>query len=239
MAQSGQARGAASRWVATFATAALLLAAACRGNGDTDSDRDSDALGGGGAPAVTSNAPAVPPAIDAIGHHAENAYDMAKASDWAKASASVDSLETAVVADTAARAATRTTLQQLRGAVSARDRRAALVAANRLTEIGARLSAPHAPTVPADVTLLDYYGRELEIWAASSDPAKLRETSDAIHRTWEGLRERVEQRGGTAEATRFGALVQRVRQARTVPEFAALATPILDEVDALEAVFTR
>lgn len=237
MSQSGQARTSTVRRVVTLATATMLVAAACGGNGETDSDRDSDALGAGRAPA--SSVPGVPPAIDALGHHAENAYDMAKASDWAKASASVDSLETAVAADTAARTATGAALQQLRGAVAARDRRAALVAANWLTELGARLSAPHAPTVPADVTLLDYYGRELEIWAAASDLPKLRATSDAIGRTWEGLRVRVEQRGGSAEAARFGALVQRLRQARTVPEFAALATPILDDVDVLEAVFKR
>lgn len=210
MSESGKGR---SRRILTLVTAILVVAAACRS--------------------------AVPSAIDAVGHHAENAYDMVRANDWAKARASVDSLEAAVVADSGTRAAIGPTTQQLRGAVAGRDRHAALVAANRLTEIGARMSERYAPAVPADVTLLDYYGRELEIWAASSDLAKLRETGNAITDTWEALRARVEQRGGTTEATRFGGLVHRIGQARTVSEFAALATPILDEVDALEGVFKR
>lgn len=228
-----------SRWIFALVAPALLVAAACGGKGDSDDGQDSDVPRDSGAPAAVSSTSTVPPAIEAVGHHAENAYDMTKMNDWAKARASVDSLDVALAADSATRAAVDSTLQQLRGAIAGRNGRSGMVAANRLTEIGARLSERYAPAVPVDVTLLDYYGRELEIWAASRDLPKLRETGNAISSTWESLRARVEQRGGTAEAMRFGELVQRVRQARTVPDYAALATPILNEVDALEGVFKR
>lgn len=222
------------------AVMAILTIGACSDD-DAAGGRDSD------APPATATTPAVPAAptvpadIEGLGHHAENAFDMTKAGDWAKAKASTDSLEQAVAGGQNARSAPTygAMMVELRRAVTTRQRRAAMIAANRLTELGARLSEPFGPAVPADVTLLDYYGRELEIWAASGDLGKLRETADAVGKTWDRLQAQVEQRGGSAEAARFGDLVKRVRQSRTPREFGALATPILDEVDKLEVVFQR
>lgn len=53
------------------------------------------------------------------------------------------------------------------------------------------------------MTVLDYHGRELEIWAEAADAAKLRETASAIQDTWKRLRPRVVSRGGNAEAAAF------------------------------------
>lgn len=223
---------------------ALALGAACADRGgETGSDeRDSASAPAPGTPAAAP-AGTVPPAIEALGHHAENAYDMARTSDWPRARASVDSLRSAIdslpTGSGPELQAARTTLQELDRAVAARSRRPALVAANRLTELGARLASAHAPLVPAEVTLLDYYGRELEIRAAEGDLARLRVTGDSIRVTWAAVKPRVEQRGGTAEAAAFEALVQKIGLARTAADFGAVATPVLDEVDRLEAVFTR
>lgn len=208
----------------------------------------------GQTPATPAAAPVpdpVPAPVAGVGHHAENAYDMAKAANWPAARASTDSLRTAVraIPDTGAAATTSaaresrlqvaTTLASLDHAVTARNSSEALRASNRLTELGARLAAPYNPRVPADVTLLDYYGRELEVWSAAKDNGKLRATASAMRRTWDALRARVEARGGTAEAGRFGALVSRVESARTPAAYASLAGPVLAEVDSLEAVFTK
>lgn len=111
--------------------------------------------------------------------------------------------------------------------------------ANHLTELGAQLASGYQSQVPTGVVLLDYYGRELEIWSEAGDLAKLRSTSADIRRTWNALRPQVAARGGTAEASAFDALVSRVGAAATPPAFAAVATPILDAVDGLEKVFTR
>ena len=220
--------------------AAILVTAACSG-GDSGAARDTSATATPGTSAPAAPVSTVPADIEAIGHHGENAYDMAKLADWAKATASLDSLERAIAtgANGTGDSAVRSAVADLRRSIAAKDRRAAMIAANRLTEVGARLSVPFAPIVPADVTLLDYYGRELEVWAATRNTEKLKETGDAIGETWDRLRPTVEQRGGTAEAKVFGDLVQRVRQARTAAEYGALATPVLDEVDKLEAVFNR
>ncbi len=199
-------------------------------------------------PAATSAAapaaPQLPPAIEALGHHSENAYDKVKQSDWAGARASVDSLATFVVAVDSTRIAElpdelRESLDKLKGAIASRSRTVALRESNRLTSLGARVAKAFNPVVPEAVTLLDYYGREIEIWAAARDDAKLRETGAAIRSTWEGIRGEVTSRGGTAEVARFDSLVADVSKAKTPAQYQRLAKPILDEVDRLEAVFKR
>lgn len=244
--------GSARRARLLAAPLSLLLIGACS---QTSQDRVADTIAagtttGGQRPAtpVAAVAPdSVPVPVAGVGHHAENAYDMAKAANWPAARASTDSLREVVSAipDTRASAAraTRalvvTTLASLDRAVTAQNSSEALRTSNHLTELGARLAAPYHPRVPADVTLLDYYGRELEVWSAATDTGKLRATASAMRRTWEALRGRVEARGGTAEARSFGALVSRVERARTPAAYAALAGPVLAAVDSLEAVFAK
>lgn len=221
---------------------ALLAACADRDGEDTD---DSDSGVDRATPAgAVADSTTVPPAVEALGHHGENAYDFAKTGAWANADASVDSLRTALapLATTATAeeiAQVRESFGALERAVTARQSRVASAAANHLTELGARVSMRFGPRVPADVTLLDYYGREIEIAAGASDLARMRQVRDSISVVWRRLEEHVEERGGAGEADRFAKLVQQVSQARTVAGFLALAKPILDEVDKLEAVFKR
>lgn len=221
----------------------LTLAGAlgCERNDDepnADAPRQAS-TGDVGQPAAT-----VPWAIVALGHHSENAFDMVKTGDWKGARAAVDTLEAAIdslpsSADSDVVADVRATLDTLSRAVGAKDRAAGIVTANRLTNHGATLSVPYAPQIPAAVTLLDYYGRELEIWAARGDMTRPERVRSAMQEIWGGLGPQVEQRGGTAAAVDFGRLMERLERARSPADFASLATPILDDVDKLEAVFTR
>lgn len=220
-------------------TLASFLFAACGQPG-----RDATRADTRTAVATASPAPPAFPLFEAVGHHAENAYDRIKTADWAAARASADSVTAAIRAaqpsDTAAHGADlQRSLAGLDSAVARRSRTAGLREANRLTELGALLAAPHHPPVPAAVTLLDYYGRELEIWAEAKNVPKLAKTASALGKTWRGLRPRVLERGGKAEAARFDRILARVSVARTAAQYAATATPVLDEVDALEAVFKR
>lgn len=92
--------------------------------------------------------------------------------------------------------------------------------------------------MPVDVTVLDYHGRELEIWAAARDEAKLRSIVEGLSKTWRRLRPQVVARGGAGVAARFDVLVRSAESVSGVDAFARLAAPILDEVDNLERVFT-
>jgi hypothetical protein len=193
--------------------------------------------------AMTAAAPDVP-FFEVLGHDAENAYDQIKAADWSAARASLDSIRAAMRTtqphDTVNRGADlRRSVARLDSALVDRSRQRALGAANYLTKLGALLGLGHDVAMPPEVTLLDYYGRELEIWAAARDTAKLTETAVAISGTWDELRSRVVERGGTAEAARFDSLVASVKAARTPAQYGRTATPVLDEVDVLEGVFLR
>lgn len=238
--------------VLLFAAVAGVAACAPSGGDVARAARASDSTGaavianGRGAlvttPAATSLA-RVPATIEALGHHGEDAYDHANARQWPKLRASTDSLRAAAADFALARPTDRDSLvpamQALTAGVAARKRDVAMRAANEITRIAAQLSVPYHPQVPADVTLLDYEGRELEIWAQRGDLPRLGATQRRVHDVWAALRPGVVARGGATEAGRFDALVARLDAARTAVQYAALATPILDEVDALENVYTR
>lgn len=227
----------------------LGFAAACSGDAKNTnlSKVDSAAV-----PATTPPDP-VPPAVAAIGHHAENAYDAAKTGNWTYGKATVDSLRTAAgqLPDSSSaelahlkplRDTMGITLGALERAMNSRDSIQAMHSANKLTELGARLSDPYGPRTPVGVTLLDYYGRELELWGgtrANTSDEKLKAVSAAIRRTWDATRPQLLAKGGAVEAARFDSLVTKVGIAKTRAEYVTLSTSVLDQVDNLEKVFTR
>ena len=192
---------------------------------------------------TATSAPAMP-FFEILGTQGENAYDNIKTANWQAARASVDSLSGALtivsVADTARHGAGITqSMASLDSAVTLRSRIRGLTAANQLTRIGASLPGAATTRVPAAVTLLDFHGRELEIAAETKDAPRLARTAAAIHATWTDVRPLVVSHGGTAEAATFDALVASVMAAKSPTQYARLATPLLDHVDALEVVFTR
>lgn len=169
---------------------------------------------------------------------------MAKASDWTKAANDLAALRTATQnlgsdGQTAnlERRDIETSLTNLERDVASRNRLTTMQQANRLTMLAANMTRVFNPQVPTEVTLLDYYGRELEIGAATNDVGRLRATASDMRRTWNLLLPSLEAHGGTAEARKFGELVARVEAARASADFGRLATPVLDEVDNLEKVF--
>jgi hypothetical protein len=111
--------------------------------------------------------------------------------------------------------------------------------ANEMTSVAAELSRQFKPQVPVEVTLLDYQGRELELWAEEGNLGQLREARARLQEVWTAVRPAVVSKGGTTEAQQFDALVSQLTLAKTPKDFAAAATPILNSVDSLENVFKR
>lgn len=209
--------------------------------------------------AATGNAPAAPPPASArasktagesvpqtladAGEYGENVYDAAKVNDWKTANAKLASLKEAakqVRADVGNQAAAEDRLDAnvaaLAGAVSAKDRPAAMREANQVTFDVANMTAAYKLSVPVEVTKLDYYGRELEVWAQAKDANKLQATARETRQTWDALRPSIEAKSAK-EAKKFDALVARVESAKTPADYARVATPVLDEVDNLEKLY--
>lgn len=195
---------------------------------------------------VMSRSNKIPQALVSAGEDGENAYDMAKANNWPQAVARLASLKgaakllrTELPEAKANEEQLDRSMTALEQAITAKDRQAAMREANQVTRIVADMTAPFNLPVPVEITRLDYEGRELEVWAGAKDTARLKATADEIQRIWERLRPQVEAHGGLAEAKRFNDLASRVASAKTVDEYAHLATPVLDEVDNLEKAFQK
>jgi hypothetical protein len=185
----------------------------------------------------------VPKPLADAGEYGENLYDYARVNDWKNAEARLAALGTAVGTlrdETGVPRIAQNRLERdvdaLKRSVALKERLTTMREANRVTLDVADMTAAYQVSVPVEVTRLDYYGRELEIWAEVGTTARLRATAAGMRHQWDLVRPRVEVRG-PAEAAKFGALVARVERARTPKAYARLASPVLEEVDHLEAVF--
>jgi hypothetical protein len=235
------------RKIIFIALAAAVSACSSKGTSKTDSAAGTiAAIPSNASPADSGAVSAVPPnpVVD-VGTYGEDLYDEAKASHWPKATSYMDSLDAAAKAlPNDDRIATRRAeltgvLDTLRRAVAGKQRQATLEASNRVTYLAAKMSEPYKLVTPADVVLLDYYGRELEIWAAQKNQAKLAQTAAEIRRTWDAVKPAVVSHGGAAAAAKADSLVARIEAAKSPAEYARAATPFLNVVDELEKPFTK
>lgn len=182
----------------------------------------------------------VPAALTNAGEFGENIYDAAKSGDWKTANAKINELKMAAKTITEEKIGSSefdATLGKLEKTVVGKDKTATLIEANQITLEVANLTAKYNPAVPIEVVKLDFYGRELEIWAAEKNEAKLQETAKLIRQNWDGVKAKIEAKGGKKEVIAFENLVVKTDSAKTPADYAKLATPILDEVDNLEKVF--
>lgn len=201
---------------------------------------NADAASAAPAPAP---AQAPPQALLDTGEFGENIYDFAKIGDWGEANRRYGRLKSSAAeiharsASQAERDRLEAVVERVGAAISARDRLSAMEQANQLTVVVADMLAPFHLRVPVEITKLDFYGRELEVWSAMKDETRLRSTVRELRTTWDAVRPVVESRGGGAAAKHFAGLVSRVEAASSFDEYARVATPFLDDVDVLEGVF--
>ncbi|MDX6290863.1 MAG: hypothetical protein QOH42_2662 [Blastocatellia bacterium] len=207
---------------------------------------DAAKTNGATTPTASSAVPtkeSLPGSLSNAGEYGENIYDYAKAADWKNAVGKLTALRDAaknvraeVKNQSAAVDRLDTNVAALGRAVGAKDRQAAMREANQVTLDVADMTAAYKLSVPVEVTKLDYYGRELEVWAQAQDANKLQATAREMRQTWDGLRPSIETRSAT-EAKTFDGLIVRVESATTPADYARIATPVLDEVDNLEKLF--
>lgn len=239
-----------NRWLAPALATTMIALGAC-GTGHSASHIDTANAVVGGTSAATAASPVtprgpVPRSVDELGSHGEDLYDAVSAGRWSTARGILDSLGTAspvlppnAAATAGAQSELLDVLDTLRGAVAAHNRTTALEAANRVTYLAAEMSGPYQNPTPTDVALLDFYGRELQIWAAQHNQARLQQTVRDLKATWEHVKPVVISHGGAAAATHTDQLVARIDRAKTSAAYAHAASPFLDQVDVLEKVFSK
>jgi hypothetical protein len=184
----------------------------------------------------------VPISLSKVGESGEAVYDVAKVSDWTKATAHLTSLKAeAQQLRTQTKGLDTVQLDKniaaLDKAIPIKNRQATMREANQVTLIAAKLTRQFEPKVPVEITLLDYYGRELEIWSEAGNTAKLKVTTSDLRQTWDTVRPLVQNHGGNTQAQKFNTLVARAESAKSPSEYGRLTSALLDEVDNLEKVF--
>ena len=181
--------------------------------------------------------------IAEVGEVGENIYDLAKDKEWTAVAKKLTSLKKEVESLKSqakeAKVQLSKSIAALEKAVGAKDQQITMQEANQITLIAANLTEPFHPQVPVDIARLDYYGRELEIWSAVNNETKLKETADALKKTWDKVRPSVMEHGGDAEAKSFDGLMLQLNAAKSPEQYKSVAAPILDEVDNLEKVFEQ
>lgn len=187
---------------------------------------------------------AVPAALIAAAESGEGIYDAVLANDWPQAQTQLTALKRAAseISQTAGSDTTaklKKIVSALDAEVPAKQRQSAMRDANEATRLVAQLTRSYHPAVPIDVVMLDYYGREMQVWATARDMPKLATTKAAIARTWNQVRPQVVARGqpGEAEARTFDDQVKQVESAKAPADYEKFATPFLEAVDRLEKVF--
>jgi len=195
------------------------------------------------ARSVRTTEESVPTSLANAGEYGENIYDYAKANDWKNADVKLATLRDAVKnvhAEVKNQSASVDRLDAKVAArdrnVTAKDRQATMREANQVTLDVANMTSAYKLSVPVEVTRLDYYGRELEVWAQAQDANRLQATAREMRQTWNSLRPLIEAHSAT-EAKKFEALVARVESTKTPADYARVATPVLNEVDNLEKLF--
>ncbi len=181
----------------------------------------------------------------AMGEKGEDAYDNALAGKWSLVSKAATQLQSSN-AQLPARwhvlrdqfGLTRS-VRGLQLAAASHNKWAAAGAANGVTLFAARLEQPTKPTIPTEVTLLDVYGRALQVAGGRGDVVAARRALGSLDSTWIMIRPRVLRQGGTVAAKRFDIALHRARVANSAQKMGAASTPILDQVDFLEKVFTH
>jgi hypothetical protein len=188
-------------------------------------------------------ADAPPEALLQVGESAEQLFDAARASDWQAAVTRLEALR-----DSAHRlpldlpkpdlvGQLQSRIDDLRQEVDGRQQVQTTDDANAVTHLAAELSAMYQTTIPYDILLLDYYGRQLELGIVTGSQTALAQTSADVRQTWNRIEPTIERRGHTDEARRFTDIVVQLEGAKTPSAFAAPTRAELDAVDRLETLF--
>lgn len=185
--------------------------------------------------------------LDSMAEYAEEIFNLALAGNLDRAGKRVDTLKKKAAAlDRLQDEANlillprlRRTIIDLEKALAAKSQLDAMRNSNRITLIAATVVVPYKPRIPTEVSLLEYNGRELEIWSGVKRIDKLSNIVMRMHLAWQTLMPKLIEHNGDKELKRFSELMRRLEQARTAEEYDRLSKQILAGTATLEAIFVN
>jgi hypothetical protein len=223
-----------------FALLVALIAAGCsdRGLAQAHADRSSSVAQ---QPEASVNRP--PAALLGIGGAAKELFEAARLSNWTDAAIALDDMSQSAAElpatlskpDLAVRLQSR--VDEVNEAVATRQRLQTMDFANGITRLVAELSADDTTEVPSALSMLDYYGRELELGIAADDPARLKRTAVDLQEAWNRFERTILRLGAADEARRFTDIVVQLEGAQAPDDFVAPTQAELEAVDRLKKIF--
>jgi hypothetical protein len=131
------------------------------------------------------------------------------------------------------------TIADLERAIATKNRLDTMRFSNRITLIAATVAVPFRPSIPTEVSLLDYNGRELEIWSEAKKTDKLSSIVIRMHLAWQTLMPKLIEQNRIKELRRFSDLMGHLELARVPEDYSRLSRQVLVETDVLKAIFLK
>jgi len=131
------------------------------------------------------------------------------------------------------------TIADLEKAIAARNRLDTMLYSNRITLIAATVQVPFKPSLPTEVSLLDYNGRELAIWSEVKKLNKLSNIVIRMHLAWQTLMPKLIEQNGIKELRRFSDIMGHLETARMPEEYGRLSRQVLSETDLMKYLFVK
>jgi hypothetical protein len=122
-------------------------------------------------------------------------------------------------------------------AIANKNSQMAMRTSNQITFIIAEMNKNSPEKIPVEVTLLNYYERELEIWIPTENKHWLGKTAKNINHTWLSVRPLVLAHGNTKEVHKFDMLIATLDRASLSNDYTQITTLLQEEQDNLEKVF--
>ena len=131
------------------------------------------------------------------------------------------------------------TIAELEKSIAARNRLDIMRYSNRITLIAATVAVPFKPSVPTEVSLLDYSGRELEIWSEVKKTDKLSSIVIRMHLAWQTLMPKLIEQNCLKELRRFSDIMGHLESARLPEDYGRLSRQVLVETDVMKSIFVK
>ena len=131
------------------------------------------------------------------------------------------------------------TIADLETAIAAKNRIDIMRYSNRITLIAATVAVPFKPYLPTEVSLLEYNGRELEIWSEVKKSDKLSNIVIRMHLAWQTLMPKLIEQNGIKELRRFSDIMGHLELAKLPEDYARLSRQVLAETDAMKSIFAK
>lgn len=181
-----------------------------------------------------------------VANSAKSVYSLVKAGQWSEARKQLSSLQTIARSLPVNPTFTRQEIAKLSSwivpleSLIAVKQPLAMDMANQLAMVASQLAIQPNSRLPIEVVMLDYYGRELEIWSTRGNPVKLKTVANKITQIWHDLRPAMQAERSFIQVQPLeDTLVALLDEANSPAEYRLLSAPLLAEVNQLQAVFLR